>query len=249
MEMTNADTESDDGMGLGDVFTWAHIPYGHITYGTRQWLSPRFSTSPSIGTYIAVALSSSSVQVADFRVSSSQKTAQKGHVHRVPSPSVESDRKFQVVITDYPDRPLIDNISLNVKQNIEGAARERVVVQGYIWGHPVTPLLEHLPHDQPDRGFDLMILSDLIFNHSQHDAMLKTCDLALAKSSRACVLVFYSHHRPHLAHRDMEFFAKAREQGWTCEEILTRKFEPMFADDPGDEEVRATVHGWRLTRA
>jgi hypothetical protein len=22
----------------------------------------------------------------------------------------------------------------------------------------------------------------------------------------------------------------------------------MFPDDPGDEEVRATVHGWKLTR-
>lgn len=60
--------------------------------------------------------------------------------------------------------------------------------------------------------------------------MLKTCDLALAKSKEACVLVFYSHHRPHLAHRDMVFFAKAREQGWTCEEILSRRFtvRPTF---------------------
>ena len=42
---------------------------------------------------------------------------------------MNSDSKLQVVVTDYPDQPLIDNISSNVEQNIEGTARERVVVQ------------------------------------------------------------------------------------------------------------------------
>lgn len=79
-----------------------------------------------------------------------------------------------------------------------------------------------------------------------------------------CVLVFYTHHRPHLAHRDLLFFDKARSHGWICEKIVTRKFpvshysfpsrhsneipKPMFPEDPGDEEVRSTVHGWKLTR-
>lgn len=66
----------------------------------------------------------------------------------------------------------------------------------------------------------------------QHDALLTTCELALAsRPSRShapaqtpSVLVFYTHHRPHLAHRDMEFFSKACARGWHCEEILTRKF-------------------------
>jgi nicotinamide N-methyltransferase len=62
------------------------------------------------------------------------------------------------------------------------------------------------------------------------------------------VLVFYTHHRPHYADRDMGFFTKARERAWTCEEIVTEKFPPMFPEDSGAEEVRATVHGWRLTR-
>jgi nicotinamide N-methyltransferase len=60
--------------------------------------------------------------------------------------------------------------------------------------------------------------------------------------------VFYTHHRPHLAARDLAFFERARARGWACEEVLTRRFAPMFADDPGAEEVRATVHGWRMTR-
>jgi len=105
-------------------------------------------------------------------------------------------------------------------------------------------------------GFDLIIMSDLIFNHSQHDALLTTSEKALKEhrnddenAPKPCLLVFYSHHLPQVAHRDMEFFEKAKGRGWVCEEIVTEKFPPMFPEDSGDEEVRSTVHGWKLIRA
>ena len=120
--------------------------------------------------------------------------------------------------------------------------------QGYIWGQSLVPIFDTQRRVTNSAQFDLIILSDLIFNHSQvsysfisllgsltdkadsqHEALLKTTELALKPSSsdqthRPCVLVFYSHHRPHLAHRDMDFFTKAKERGWLCEEILTEKF-------------------------
>lgn len=37
------------------------------------------------------------------------------------------------------------------------------------------------------------------------------------------VLVFYTHHRPRLAHRDLDFFTKAKQRGWICEEFYTQK--------------------------
>ncbi|KAJ6621369.1 putative methyltransferase-domain-containing protein [Mycena sp. CBHHK59/15] len=151
-----------------------------------------------------------------------------------------------VVLTDYPDAELVANLEYNVQETLPVSLKADVSVQGYIWGHAVQPLLSALPTKAG--GFHLIILSDLVFNHSQHDSLLKTCEHALAPVPDACVLVFYTHHRPHLAHRDMEFFSKAREQGWTCEEILTRRFAPMFPEDPGEESVRSTVHGWRLGR-
>ncbi|KAH9010147.1 nicotinamide N-methyltransferase [Lactarius hengduanensis] len=142
-----------------------------------------------------------------------------------------------VVLTDYPDRALVDNMAHNVAQN--GVAHV-VAVLGYVWGRPVEPLSA--------RGakFDLIILSDLIFNHSQHRALLWTCERAVAP--RGCVLVFFTHHRPPLAQRDMAFFEMARETGWVCENVLTERFAPMFPEDLGEEEVRSTVHGWKLTR-
>ncbi|KAJ7672655.1 nicotinamide N-methyltransferase [Mycena rosella] len=148
-----------------------------------------------------------------------------------------------VVLTDYPDADLVTNMEFNTREN---SLRDRVSVQGYVWGHPVQPMLDALPSGAD--GFQLIIMSDLVFNHSQHDALLKTCERCLSAAEGACVLVFYTHHRPHLSARDMDFFGKAREHGWSCEEVVTRRFAPMFPEDSGSESVRGTVHGWRLVR-
>ncbi|CAL1709263.1 unnamed protein product [Somion occarium] len=164
-----------------------------------------------------------------------------------------------VILTDYPDAALLENLHYNVSQNVPDVAKERIHVEGYIWGHNVAPLFKIQSQNAPTPGFDLIIMSDLVFNHSQHDALLKTAEDALARPISTghestesfpdpCVLVFYTHHRPHLAHRDMEFFEKATKRGWICQEILTQKFPLMFPDDSGDEEVRSTVHGWKLMR-
>ncbi|KAI9507651.1 nicotinamide N-methyltransferase [Russula earlei] len=187
----------------------------------------------------------------------------------------------KVVLTDYPDQALLDNLAHNVDRNVEPARRAATCVRGYVWGGPVDPLLGLLAPPQSDTGggasaaadgarradadaeenadggargggggvpsFDLILLSDLIFNHSQHRALLTTCERAIAPAG--CVLVFYTHHRPHLARRDMQFFDMAREARWECEKVWADRFPPMFPDDPGEEEVRSTVHGWKLTRA
>ncbi|KAK7464883.1 Protein N-terminal and lysine N-methyltransferase efm7 [Stygiomarasmius scandens] len=176
----------------------------------------------------------------------------------LPSIIAALNNAKKVVLTDYPDASLIENMQYNVDQNIQRPEiRSNVHVEGYIWGHSVQPLLDILPNESISnkRGYHLIILSDLVFNHSQHDSLLKTCELALAGNDSTrdapepCVLVFYTHHRPHLAHRDMEFFEKAKSKGWVCDEIVVRKYPPMFPDDPGAEEVRSTVHGWKLTRS
>ena len=137
-----------------------------------------------------------------------------------------------------------------------------VFLQGHIWGQKIPEILSTLSsgcsgeEEGIGRGkFDLIILSDLIFNHSQHDALLKTCAECLSPSPSSLspssstatitssssslrsshpsasapdveptVLVFYTHHRPHLASRDMEFFEKARGEGWRCEEFVTARF-------------------------
>ena len=76
---------------------------------------------------------------------------------------------LQVVLTDYPDAELLENLRYNVQANVPDTLRHLVDVEGYIWGQQVSPLLDLLPDSavQSGKGFNLIILSDLIFNHSQ----------------------------------------------------------------------------------
>ncbi|KAH8555391.1 putative methyltransferase-domain-containing protein [Umbelopsis sp. PMI_123] len=163
----------------------------------------------------------------------------------------------KTVITDYPDRELIENIEYNVKTNLP-SLQKAVSVKGYVWGTKVSSLQEELSNEETK--YDVIILSDLIFNHSQHHAMLRTCR-ELIKPKTGVVLVFYTHHRPHLAHRDVQFFEIAQrpfnpngdpenwdEVGYSfhAEEFLTKNMGVMFEEDQGDQVVRSTVHGWKL---
>lgn len=86
-----------------------------------------------------------------------------------------------------------------------------------------------------------------VFNHSQHTALLDTCNATTHAASS--LLVFYTHHRPHLAEADVAFFAMARERGWQSEVITEEYTGPMFEHDRGDAKVRGTVWGWRCWRA
>jgi len=76
---------------------------------------------------------------------------------------------------------------------------------------------------KPDYGNPRISLSPC----KKHRVLLTTCELAIAPGG--CVLVFYTHHRPHLAQRDMAFFDMARECGWMCEKVLTERFPVRFS--------------------
>lgn len=174
----------------------------------------------------------------------------------LPSLVAAANGASKVVITDYPDKELIDNIQYNVDTNLPG--NQNVAVQGYVWGTATNALKEQLPEGRST--YDVIILSDLVFNHSQHHAMLRTCHELLTPDTGR-VYVFYTHHRPHLAHRDVEFFSIAQRPytpnvdpddretvgyGFEADHFIQEKMNVMFEEDPGDVEVRSTVHGWKL---
>lgn len=72
------------------------------------------------------------------------------------------------MLTDYPDRELLENLEVNVKENVPLSLRDIVRVEGHVWGTDVEPLLNVVRREgENDAKFDLVILSDLIFNHSQ----------------------------------------------------------------------------------
>lgn len=152
-----------------------------------------------------------------------------------------------VVMTDYPDEDLIENMRFNIT-HCAGLPKDKSVhAEGYLWGKDILTLTRYLPEAESQSGFDLLILADLLFNHSEHAKLILTVQQCLKRSSDAEALVFFTPYRPWLLEKDMAFFDLARQAGLTvekmCEEIMEKV---MFESDPGDEKLRRTVFGYSL---
>ncbi|KAJ1907585.1 Protein N-terminal and lysine N-methyltransferase efm7 [Coemansia sp. IMI 209127] len=157
----------------------------------------------------------------------------------------------RVVITDYPDPDLVGNIkttvALNMPQKLEDGS---VVVDGFKWGYEVGRIGKLSPDGCGT--FDVLILCDLVFNHSEHNRLLSSVSQLMKKpgtngSAGGEAYVFFTHHRPWLADKDMRFIERAREElGLEVTRVVEEYTGVMFEEDPGDERVRGTVHGFRL---
>lgn len=134
-----------------------------------------------------------------------KKVLELGAAAALPSLICATSGAKEVVSTDYPDPDLITNIQYNFEhcESINSPYR----VQGYIWGNDIIPLVYGPDSTKTtvaeEDKFDLIILSDLVFNHTEHHKLLSTCRKAL-KSNGQCLVVF-SPHRPWLLPQDLEF--------------------------------------------
>ena len=150
-----------------------------------------------------------------------------------------------VVVSDYPDPDLVANLWHNIESG-PGEVAGRVVAEGYCWGADVAPLLAHLESSGAEK-FDVLILADLLFNHSEHAKLVATVRETLAKKEDGVALVFFTPYRPWLYEKDMAFFDLTREAGFIVEKIFEEKMdEVMFKEDRGDEELRRTVFGYTV---
>ncbi|CCH61166.1 hypothetical protein TBLA_0E01060 [Henningerozyma blattae CBS 6284] len=160
----------------------------------------------------------------------------------------------KVVCTDYPDIDLVQNIQYNVDHECYNGEllstdetektlqeqKRNIVVEGYIWGNDYTPITKHV-----DGKFSLIILSDLVFNHTEHHKLLQTTKDLLAKDGKA--LVVFSPHRPWLLDADLGFFETAKEYDLVPQQIEMVNWKPMFEEDPGEAEIRSRVYAYYLT--
>jgi len=140
-----------------------------------------------------------------------------------------------VVLTDYPDQELLDNLKANISttQPLLPSPKPTMRVEGYLWGASTAHLLSH-QNTQAPAGFDTLILADLIFNHTEHAKLLQTIQSTLRRSPSSRALVFFSPHRPWLLHKDLAFFGLAREGGFEVEKVVeTVMAKPMFEVDRG----------------
>ncbi|KAG8170010.1 hypothetical protein KVR01_000755 [Diaporthe batatas] len=150
----------------------------------------------------------------------------------------------RVVMTDFPDAEILATMERNIAEcGIIAAKADVIVSKGFVWGFDPAPLLAELPAAHPK--FDVLILADLLFRHSEHGKLLDTIRDTMAPGPGARAYVFFTSYRPWLAHKDMAFFDLARGRGFAVDKVLERKMDrPLFEDDPGDEEVRKTCTGW-----
>ncbi|KAJ2360000.1 Protein N-terminal and lysine N-methyltransferase efm7, partial [Coemansia sp. RSA 2607] len=146
----------------------------------------------------------------------------------------------KLVVTDYPDHDLIENIRKNVEANIPlRLADGSVQVTGFKWGYDIEKIADL--SGSSEGTYDVLILCDLVFNHSEHTSLLNSVEKLMAKpkagvSNGGEAYVFFTHHRPWLADKDMAFIERARDElGLEVTKVVEEYTGAMFDDDPGDE--------------
>lgn len=152
----------------------------------------------------------------------------------------------QVLVTDYPDQELIDNLQHNIEHAIDPGVRHNISTEGYLWGNDVASLTEVL--EEPEKLFDLLILADILFNHSEHEKLVLTLQKTLSREAEARALVFFTPYRPWLLEKDLKFFEFAQSAGFQVSKLFEHVMDRvMFPEDPGDEILRRTVFAYELT--
>ncbi|KAG0659776.1 nicotinamide n-methyltransferase [Maudiozyma exigua] len=141
----------------------------------------------------------------------------------------------RVITTDYPDADLL----YNIRYNCQGL--KNVDVEGYIWGNSYDEILKLNKGEK----FDFIILSDLVFNHTEHHKLLQTTKDLLKEYGKA--LVVFSPHRPKLLKDDLQFFDTAKDDyDFKVTKIEMVNWKPMFEEDDETIEIRSRIYAYYL---
>ncbi|KAJ6235152.1 protein n-terminal and lysine n-methyltransferase efm7 [Anaeramoeba flamelloides] len=113
-------------------------------------------------------------------------------------------------------------------------------------GKETTVFQSYFQNNKSTKKFDLVLMSDIIFNHICHDQLIKTCKEVLRLDGCGQVLVTVTHHRPKLKEKDLEFFTKAKEEGFLVDYLYSENKGLMFPKDEGDKKERSLVHVYKM---
>lgn len=184
------------------------------------------------------------------RLVTGKKVLELGAAAGLPSLICGVNNALKVLCTDYPDPDLLSHIQYNV-DHCEGLDPSKVLVRGFIWGQDETQLCydelneNQLPEKiEESEKFDLIILSDLVFNHTEHHKLLGNCRAALKRDGVA--LVVFSPHRPWLLDNDLAFFTECEEFEFKAKKIEMVNWKPMFEEDDETIEIRSRVYCYEL---
>lgn len=152
----------------------------------------------------------------------------------------------RVVTTDYPDEELIVNIRKNVDTVLQTGERERMLAVGYLWGSDEGPLIDA----NKGRRFDMIFMCDVIFNHSEHCALLRTIDRCLRRDSQGIVWCVFSHYRPLIKDRDLEMLRLAESEfEFVVDKIGEARYDDLVVEcKRGDPEDTKMVYAYTIKR-
>lgn len=137
-----------------------------------------------------------------------------------------------VVVTDYPDVDLVRNLTYNIESCSLLTSAHAIAARGYLWGASADELLSVFPGTE--QGYDLLILADLLFNHSEHEKLVSSIQHTLKRTPACQALVFFTPYRPWLLHKDLSFFDLAVASGFVVEKMFEHVMDRvMFEEDPG----------------
>jgi len=101
--------------------------------------------------------------------------------------SQKCDAKF-VLVTDYPEAAIIDNMNRNVNENVD-ENQSTIKVAGFLWGENIESVTTVLPAD-----LDVILLADTLWMDSQHHNLLRSLrDLSNIYPNVQAIFTFMNH--------------------------------------------------------
>lgn len=123
-----------------------------------------------------------------------------------------------VVVTDYPDDVIMNNLKENVNRNRSHVSYGCITCcQGYEWGTDARSLLSLTGSEI--MGYDVVILSDLLHFHSSHNVLIASLKSLLRKTADSRVYIAAGRYTsPNVCDNFMEI---ANSEGLCIEEEVS----------------------------
>jgi nicotinamide N-methyltransferase len=191
----------------------------NVTIAGRTY---RLQRPPDIGTLFAHQVWSGSKFLADFLANNpnyleGKRTIEFGAGTALPSLVALAHGSALSIITDYPDPAVLQCLreTIGYNWNICLHPVSRVAVVGHEWGTSTDGILDavcKLTNGGDEVRFDVAFLSECLWLHRRHAALLKSLDRLLTSKGKA--ILTYAHHIPGKEKEDDAFFDVAAAAGF-----------------------------------
>jgi len=142
-----------------------------------------------------------------------------------------------VVVTDYPEQSVINNIEEVMRMN----RIEQAVVRPHLWGNSAANLTACVENAL----FDVLLLAEVLWKdtHHLHDQLLQSVSQTLDRSHGVAIMTFvHRETESHTAGNDLEFFTLAEEKYGIHSKCLGQCFDYKDVFDDSNCNVAVNVY-------